>query len=246
MKYVMADIHGDYDKYIQMLELIQLKDEDELYILGDVIDRGPCGMKILQDMMLRPNVIPILGNHEYMASIALAWLSQEVTEESVEEVDSDKLQGLVEWMNVGGEGSIAEFQKLSQEEQQDILEYLEEFALYDVVEAGGKEFVLVHAGLDHFSKDRDLEDYDLSELIFQKPDYEKVYFKDKYLVTGHTPTWTIYAQVRGILLKEIEMNPKLRWDRIYTRCNHVAIDCGCGYGGRLGCVCLDTMERYYI
>ena len=246
MKYVMADIHGDYDKYIQMLELIQLKDEDELYILGDVIDRGPCGMKILQDMMLRPNVIPILGNHEYMVSIALAWLSQEVTEESVEEMDGDKLQGLMEWMNVGGEASIAEFQKLSREEQQDILEYLEEFALYDVVEAGGKEFVLVHAGLDHFSKDRDLEDYDLSELIFQKPDYEKVYFEDKYLVTGHTPTWTIYAQVRGILQKEIEMNPKLRWDRIYTRCNHVAIDCGCGYGGRLGCVCLDTMERYHI
>ena len=71
MKYVIADVHGDYEKYTKMLELIQFSEEDELYVLGDVLDRGENGLKILQDMMLRPNVIPILGNHEYMASVAL-------------------------------------------------------------------------------------------------------------------------------------------------------------------------------
>ncbi len=79
MKYVIADVHGDYEKYTKMLELIQFSEEDELYVLGDVLDRGENGLKILQDMMLRPNVIPILGNHEYMASVALPWLLKEVT-----------------------------------------------------------------------------------------------------------------------------------------------------------------------
>ena len=66
MIYVMSDIHGEYRKYIQMLEQIAFTKEDTLYVLGDVVDRGEYGLKILRDMMLRSNVIPILGNHEFM------------------------------------------------------------------------------------------------------------------------------------------------------------------------------------
>ena len=39
----MSDIHGELDKFEQMLELIRFSDEDHLYILGDVIDRGAMG-----------------------------------------------------------------------------------------------------------------------------------------------------------------------------------------------------------
>ncbi len=244
MIYVMADLHGDFERYRKMLEKIQFKEEDILYILGDVIDRGECGMKILQDMMLRPNVLPILGNHEYMASICLEWLTKEVTMESIDKMDADILQGFTEWMDVGGETSIEEFRKLSDEERSDIIEYLMEFALYEVVEAGGNTFMLVHAGLDHFSLDREPEDYDLSEMIFNKPDYDRVYFEDKYLVTGHTPTRMLYAQEQGLLLEEIPHSQHK--DIIFKRNNHIAIDCGCGYDGQLGCLCLDTMEEYYV
>ena len=53
MTYVMSDLHGRYDKYVQMLEKIGFGDGDTLYILGDVIDRGPDGIRILLDMMGR-------------------------------------------------------------------------------------------------------------------------------------------------------------------------------------------------
>ena len=62
MIYVMSDIHGMYDKYIEMMDLIDLKETDTLYILGDIIDRGVNSMKILQDMMKRSNVFGILMN----------------------------------------------------------------------------------------------------------------------------------------------------------------------------------------
>ena len=39
MIYCISDIHGEYDKFIQMLGLIGLRDEDTLYVLGDVFDR---------------------------------------------------------------------------------------------------------------------------------------------------------------------------------------------------------------
>ncbi len=53
MIYAMSDLHGCYDKYIKMLKMIKLNDGDTLYILGDIVDRGDGGIKILQDMMVR-------------------------------------------------------------------------------------------------------------------------------------------------------------------------------------------------
>ena len=47
MIYAMSDLHGCYDKYIKMPEKINFGDDDTLYILGDIVDRGPDGIKIL-------------------------------------------------------------------------------------------------------------------------------------------------------------------------------------------------------
>lgn len=62
--YVCSDIHGYYGSYCNMIK--KIKDSDTLFILGDVIDRGNGGIKILQDIMKRPNVKFLMGNHEYM------------------------------------------------------------------------------------------------------------------------------------------------------------------------------------
>ena len=35
--------------------------------------------------------------------------------------------------------------------------------------------------------------------------------------------------------------------KIYQKGNLIDIDCGCIYpGGKLGCLCLDTMEEFYV
>ena len=44
----MSDIHGLWDKFEKMMNLLNLKDNDKVYFLGDVIDRGADGIKILQ------------------------------------------------------------------------------------------------------------------------------------------------------------------------------------------------------
>ena len=46
--YVISDIHGMYNKFTELLNKIKLKDTDTLYILGDVLDRGP-DQNIAQD-----------------------------------------------------------------------------------------------------------------------------------------------------------------------------------------------------
>lgn len=57
MNYAMSDIHGRYDKYLKMTDLIGFKEDDSLYILGDVIDRGADRIKILLDIMERERML---------------------------------------------------------------------------------------------------------------------------------------------------------------------------------------------
>ena len=232
MIYCISDIHGNYESYKKLLEKVNFSDKDTLYVLGDVIDRGKQSIKILQDMMIRPNVIPIIGNHEYMGIQCLKFLIKEITEDSIASIDEDIIQGLLEWQNVGGQATMDEFHKLSMEEKQDIIDYLEEFSLYEEVTVKGINYVLVHAGLCNFAEDRPLEDYQLHELIFKAPEYFRVYYSDKYLVTGHLPT-------SGIMDNE---KPYF----IFKGNNHIAIDCGSGCGGQLGMICLDTGEEFYL
>lgn len=81
MRYIVSDIHGCYKEYRTLLEKIAFSDEDELYVLGDAMDRGAEPIKVIQDMMNRANVFYIIGNHDYMMLSALNKLMVEVTEE---------------------------------------------------------------------------------------------------------------------------------------------------------------------
>ena len=75
--YVLSDIHGEYDLFMEMLDKIGLKDEDTLFVLGDVVDRGPDPIKTLLKLMEMPNAICIVGNHEYMAMQCIRFLEQD-------------------------------------------------------------------------------------------------------------------------------------------------------------------------
>lgn len=71
LNYAISDMHGMYGSYQEALNL--LRPEDNLYIIGDVIDRGKYGIEILQDIIKRsenpkenPQITFLIGNHEWM------------------------------------------------------------------------------------------------------------------------------------------------------------------------------------
>ena len=66
MTYAMSDIHGCFREYREALDKIAFSDDDLLYILGDLVDRGPDAASVLEDVMSRDNVRVLAGNHEYM------------------------------------------------------------------------------------------------------------------------------------------------------------------------------------
>ena len=78
-------------------------------------------------------------------------------------------------------------------------------------------------------------DYALEDFLFCRPKLEEDFWSDRHLVYGHTPTRLLRAQ-----MGQAQSDDILCWRR------QIAIDCGCGFGGKLGCLCLDTMETFYV
>ena len=87
--------------FIELLDKIDLKDTDTLYILGDVLDRGPHPIKTLRKLMEMPNAICLVGNHEFMAMKCLEFLMKEITDKSIEELDNEMLDNLETWQYNG-------------------------------------------------------------------------------------------------------------------------------------------------
>jgi serine/threonine protein phosphatase 1 len=78
-----------------------------------------------------------------------------------------------------------------------------------------------------------------AEISIGETDYvlthDESYYDDPYgaiLITGHTPT------------RYYDENPNP--DFIWRDGDHYHIDCGCGYGGQLGALCLEMDAEFYV
>lgn len=221
MVYTISDIHGRYDKYSAMLEKINFGNKDTLYVLGDIIDRYDDGIKIMLDMIRRPNVVMLMGNHEAMMLDTLL---------GFEQINKESIDKMALWVFNGGESTLNSFLESSKKDRINMLNFLEAMPYYIEIEVCGSEFVLLHGGLENFSPERPLNSYSRDEIVWAEPDFENGYFADKFVIVGHTPTPTICDE------------PKIfRAGKLFD------IDCGCAYaGGRLGCLCLDNFEEFYV
>ena len=59
----VGDIHGCHTEFAEMLSQLELKAGDRLVLLGDLVNRGPDSVKVL-DLARSTGAISLLGNHE--------------------------------------------------------------------------------------------------------------------------------------------------------------------------------------
>lgn len=232
MNYVISDIHGCYDKYTALMDKLKLSDNDRLFVLGDVIDRGRNGLKILLDMHKNPNITVLMGNHEATALICLPLLIKLADGE----LSPEELKSVNDWFSDGGKATAKEFLSLSAEDKAAVLDIMGNLPTCKELRAGGRRFILVHAGLGNFSPEKKLTDYSLEELIYERPRLGSEYFTDRYIVFGHTPTAVLRSEIPDGAVNE---------DDIYLNGNLIGVDCG-SKTHRLGCFCPDTMECFYV
>ena len=78
MLYVLSDIHGNKDHFDNILEKINLRMEDSLYILSDVIDRYPHDIQLLQQIMgalISDVLLPLINDDVFwLHKVDFVWL----------------------------------------------------------------------------------------------------------------------------------------------------------------------------
>jgi len=78
-QYIITDIHGCANTFDALLNKIGLTKDDELYILGDYVDRGPDGKQSIDLVMNLEEqgykVHSLVGNHDLMLWVAMEKLN---------------------------------------------------------------------------------------------------------------------------------------------------------------------------
>ena len=215
--YVMSDIHGMSELFQRMLEQIRFSDEDTLYILGDMIDRGPDPAGILDIVMACDNIIALKGNHE---------------------------DGFVEWYeNVGDKVQQRYYYntydvladcEATREKLPEYVRFMKNLPLYRKVKMNGNCYLMAHACTEEIlrvwkRKERLLWDTSLIDRQTGIPGYVSI--------VGHVPTFII----RGYPKEQASVWHSPNGRIIDVDCGAAFSD----LGGRLGCLCLDTGEEYY-
>ena len=202
MIYVISDLHGyPMNKFTALLKKAGFSDNDFLYIIGDIIDRnGDGGVSMMLWLIEQPNVQLILGNHEAML-LSCDFLFDEITEESINSFDTQKIYLLNTYMYNGGAVTIESLKKLSKDQRISIIDYFRECPLYEALSVNDKDYILVHSGFENFSSDRKLSDYTADELLWTRPDLSDRYFDDITTILGHTPTLYYGEEYRGRILR---------------------------------------------
>ena len=216
--YVLSDLHGQYDKFMDMLKLIKFNDNDKMYILGDIFDRGPDPLKILDYVICRKNIDFIPGNHEYMFL------------EFYNTYDARL------WSYNGGRTTMTQLMKRGEDYLKALYDYLTKLPLVKIHD----KFILTHAGL-YLPKNQN--QYTLQEILsLQNAEFNlwsrsninnERQYKDYTVICGHTPT--------------LYVDPDQHQMSIVRRKGTIYIDCGATFSdGRLACLRLEDNKEFYI
>ena len=229
MIYVSSDWHGvSLKKVIALLRKVDFGDDDYLFLLGDIIDRGSDSLELIKYIMNKPNIKLIRGNHEQMLLNSAFIFSENDSESNVEGA-----RWLRIWQANGGEQTIAGLFSEHNKMRKRILEYLQETPLYDTVSVGGTDYLLVHAGLGVGEIDEIDKITEFSEHAFL---WSRPYLSTKYsykfiTVLGHTPTCFYGEEYRGKILKTGT------W---------IDVDTGVAMGLNPSLLRLDDLKEFYL
>lgn len=189
MIYVISDLHGyPFEKFLEILKKAEFSDDDMLYVLGDVVDRGKDGIKYLLWLMQKDNAVLLRGNHEKMM-LSCPFLFDRFHLDYLLNPTREQRIALAVWNANGAKPTISALQGVEYEKKQEMLAFLKDTPLYLEITVGEKDYILVHSGLRDFRPDKPLDEYSDDDLLWERPDLTQRYFEDKTVVFGHTPTW---------------------------------------------------------
>ena len=221
---VTSDIHGHLSYFKEILKKASFSDEDILFIVGDMIEKGPENLNTLRYVMelcKQGNVIPLIGNVDAYRLKLIYELSEENAHSFY-----NYILNLRQWTGTSFYEELAAECGYTINSSEDILlskqtvidHFKDEFKflanLPTVVET--QKYIFVHGGL----REKKVSD-NSGKSVFELTKYDAFaentpYAFDKYVIAGHWPVVLYGSDIP-------QMNPIIdRNKRI------ISIDGGCG------------------
>lgn len=227
MRYAVGDVHGCYKTLVRLLDHnLRISKNDEVYFVGDYIDRGPSGRQVVDFLMERQQqgyqFYMVRGNHEEM--LIDAWMQQ-------------KPDLFMLWMLNGAEETLVSYgieshyrlgEAALNELPENHIDFLRKLPHYIQLD----DYLIVHAGINFSAKD---PFQDTRSMVWCRDctnDLKKS--GNRIIVAGHTPT-PLYGIRKSLNRKRTSM---------------INIDAGCVYKdytdmGNLVALDLDALSLHW-
>lgn len=258
--YVMSDIHGCYDEFIDMLKIINFSDHDILICAGDYIDRGKQSYEMLKWIENKhSNIILVKGNHEqeFVKNIDIMQIiATQFDKEYYDNNNTKKLYGIVKKLS-DQNGSLFDYYETiwqmvreNNVSLNDLITWktlINKMPFYYNFKINNRECVVVHAGYIESLDNVETEDkFDsLEDFYLYARDDAYIYGGKQHsiILSGHTPT---------IFFEEIPYNNGNVYHMYDNEmdCDFYNIDCGSAYRtvkkeAKLACIRIDDMKIFY-
>ena len=229
--FIVSDIHGDAGHFRTLLQKLHIDlQEDDLYVNGDILDRGEDSLRLfykLLEMAARypGHLLMTKGNHELFAQYYLQGIFPGPT-----------------WSRFGGADTLREVAALSQAEKDDLIRTLDALPLYRILESPVYgETVLTHSGLLHNQIVRTIDaQIDVPGSIEKAAQNELYNFLISddihYMPTRQLDHMMIVGHVPNIFLEKASY-------QIVRRKNLICIDSGAGFRSQGGKLCFYNLEE---
>ncbi len=174
---IIGDVHGNYEGLMALLEAIAPSQNDQIYFLGDLIDRGPNSAEVV-NFVRQSHYHCLRGNHEQLL---------------IDSFPDGRIHypALQAWLYSGGQATLASYKQANL-----LLEHLEwiiNLPLY--LDLG--DIWLVHAGVHPGLPIDQQNAYELCWIRDEFHSMPQPYFPDKTIITGHTITFTLPGVTPG-------------------------------------------------
>lgn len=219
-RFVISDIHGCQKTFQTLVEKLELKEDDALFLLGDYIDRGPDSSGVIKYILnLRENnfnVFTLRGNHEQNIMIASIEYPKNEFYKYVKKILKSE-----------------DLLNKNKELKTKYINFFRQTEFFFELE----DFFLVHAGFNFKKEDFLSDTSSMLEIRNWKPDIEMT--KNKPIIHGHQPT-TLIKITKAIRKRKarIPLDNGCVYNKQHRFYDYTTL-------GNLCCLNLDTMELIY-
>lgn len=241
--YVFSDVHGHRATLERALERVSPTEEDRIFCLGDMIDRGPDPVGVLKVVRALPNACVLMGNHEDLMVSCLD--------------HPDDALAMMNWVLNGGGATSSGLGELDHDEAAELVSWVRGLPRWSCAEVGGRLYLFVHAGVRLGARVPEAWDLAAAEAYLAAQDPEDVtWIREEFwgapaglsgadgtgpvVVAGHTPTPYLEHMAHDLdrsptgedgLARMVRVGPD-RWD----------VDCGAAGGAGFGQVLVLRLE----